>query len=55
MTYHVIIQVQGYTNLNIRETYSTPPDTTDIEMIEKNYTDQYKVPAIVTNVFLTQD
>jgi hypothetical protein len=54
MTYHVIIQIQGFMSNIIRETYDTPPDTQDINMIEKNYTEQYGSPAIVTNVFSTQ-
>lgn len=54
MTYHVIIQIQGYMSNIIRETYDTPPDTKDIEMIENNYTEQYGTPAIVTNVFSTR-
>ena len=55
MTYHIIIQVQGFMGLNIRETSGTPPDTRTIEMIEKYYTEYYSSPAVVTNVFLTQD
>lgn len=55
MTYHVIIQIKGYTSNIIRETRETPPDSKDIEMIEKYWTEQYSDPAIVTNVFSTQD
>lgn len=54
MTYHIIIQIQGHMSNIIRETYDIPPDTTDIGKIEKNYTEQYGTPAIVTNVFSTR-
>lgn len=53
--YHMIIMVEGYFSLRIRETQKEPVSNSDIEYWEKWYTAKYEgKQATVINVYYTE-